>query len=194
VWGTNIEGVSTPGTIGAILWGGGPWEFKPATVAKWETGLSIGDPDNLREGSYNVRFAFKGSNNSSEDVLVQGSGQRGGWTPLIEGMDIRDERGTGDKNSVTVANQKETVDIPVDSVSQQTVRLAPGYGNYETYDYCIVDTSDGSGNTVSDFAIGEPIVSDEALTHPMDCTIPVIQASSSPGAVATIRFNFKRST
>jgi hypothetical protein len=194
VWGMNVEGPGRTGTTGVTLWGGGPWEFKPAVVQQWDTGLSIGDPEDRAQGADGVRFAFKGAGNSSEDVLVQAGGFRRNWTPLVEGLRITDQRGTGEKNSVPIGNRTDTVTIRVDATGRETVRLTPGHGSYDSYESTLVSTDDGRGGAVTDFALGEPIVTDEPLSHPIEATVPVVTASETRGATATLRFVFKRYT
>lgn len=198
VWATNIEGDTSSGTTGAVLWGGGPWHFHPATCSKWGSGLSVGDPDNKARVASRVRFSFATRGNASQDVIIQDGSQRNNWTPMIDGLNITDKRlekqSTNEKNSVVLANHTDTTVIPVDTVQQVSTRVKPlGQANYETFDCSVISTDDGSGGNVSDFALGTPIAQDLSNKR-IDVIVPVTKASGAAGAEATLQFEFKRYT
>lgn len=189
VWATNFEG--TGGARGATLYGAGPWHFFPATCSRWETGLSIGDPDTPGAGAADIRFAFDSINNT-QDVLVQSGGQRNGWRPEVPGLTIVDERrsqdGIQEIDRVELDNHLHREAIPVDGGDQSFTIDAHAQGGYDGYDYSIV-TADAA-----DFALGEPIVTDLSDARNIPVTVPVVRSSATAGATATMQFEFKRYT
>jgi hypothetical protein len=100
VWGTNFEGEQNGDTTACALSGDGSWEFRPTTVQKWGTGLSIGDPDDETKSADDVRFRFEPAANANQDVLVRKDGIRRNWTPLPMAFDysITNNRTNDEKN------------------------------------------------------------------------------------------------
>lgn len=190
VWATNFEG--TGGARGATLYGAGPWHFYPMTCSRWGTGLSIGDPDNPGTGAADVRFAFDSIQNEDQDVLIQSGGQRNNWRAEVLGLSITDERraqdGINERDRVEIDNHLHRKQIPVDGGDQSFNIDAHFQSGYDGYDYSIVAA------TATDFAIGEPIITDLSDGRNIPVTIPVTRSSSTADATATIQFEFKRYT